>query len=127
MSTVTPQYLYLLDDDLYRLGNATSSRLDNVRSVDVDTYQQNGILMVRANGKGISVGTKEYLEKLHLSGWLWKIPTTTTLPADLLLNPDPNPAKQGHFFLCPDSDMTMDRYRALLSELALRCERTQKL
>jgi hypothetical protein len=127
MSTVTPQYLYLLDDDLYRLGNATSSRLDHVRSVDVDTYQQNGILMVRANGKGISVGTKEYLEKLHLSGWLWKIPTTTTLPAHLLLNPDLNPAKQGHFFLCPDSDMTMDRYRALLSELALRCERTQKL
>jgi hypothetical protein len=127
MSIITPQYVYLLDEDLYRLGNATSSRLDNVRSVDVNTFQQNGILMVRANGKGISVGTKEYLEKLQLSGWLWKIPTTTTIPADLLLNPDPDPTKQGHFFLCPNSDMTMDRYRALLSELALRCERTQKL
>jgi len=48
------------------------------------------------------------------------------MPQGLAINPDPDPAKRGHFLLCPVSDMTMDRYRALLSELALRCERTQK-
>jgi hypothetical protein len=38
MATASPQYLYLLDEDLYRLGNAASSRLDNVRDRDLDTY-----------------------------------------------------------------------------------------
>ena len=121
-----PQYLYTLDEDLYRLGNATSPKLDNVRPQDVDTYERNGILMVRANGKGMSVGTLAYLKLLRISGWLWKIPATTLLPQGLLFHPDPNPAKLGHFFLCPNSDMTMDKYRALLSQLALHCERTQK-
>ena len=32
-----------------------------------------------------------------------------------------------YFVLCPVSDMTVDRDRAMLSELALRCERTQTL
>ena len=117
----------MLDEDLYRLGNATSPKLDNVRPQDVDTYEHNGILIVRANGRGVSLGTQQYLEKLPLSGWLWKIPATVVMPQGLLLHPDPNPAKMGHFFLCPDSDMTMDKYRALLSELDLRCERTHKL
>jgi hypothetical protein len=50
----TPQYLYLLEEDLYRLGNSTSPKLNNVRPQDVDTYENNGILMVMANGKGVS-------------------------------------------------------------------------
>lgn len=127
MALTSAPYFYLLDEDLYRMGNSTSSRMDHVRNVDVDVYPINGILMVRANGRGISLGTLEYLQKLQFEGWLWKIPATAPLATGLLLRPDPNPAKQGHFFLCPASDMSMDKYRALLSELALRCERTQKL
>jgi hypothetical protein len=55
MATASPQYLYLLDEDLYRLGNAASSRLDNVRDRDLDTYERDGIVIVRANRKGISL------------------------------------------------------------------------
>jgi hypothetical protein len=35
MATSTPQFLYMLDEDLYRLGNATSPKLHNVRPGDV--------------------------------------------------------------------------------------------
>ena len=51
------------------------------------------------------------------------------MPQGLAVTPDPDldPRKRGHFLLCPVSDMTMDKYRALLSELALRCERIRKL
>jgi hypothetical protein len=127
MATSIPQYLYLLDEDLYRLGNSTSPKLHNVRPDDVQTYERNGILMVRATGEGISVSTEDYLKQVKLRGWLWKIPATTPMPSGLALNPDRDPRKEGHFLLCPVSDMTMDRYRALLSELALRCERTQTI
>ncbi len=44
-TTPTAQYLYMLDEDLYRLGNATSPKLHNVRPDDVQTYDRNGILM----------------------------------------------------------------------------------
>ena len=127
MTDMTAQYLYFLDEDLYRIGNAGSSRLDNVRPADVDTFQRNTILMVRSNGKGISVGTLEYLQQLRLAGWLWKFAAKTPLTNDLVLRPDPNPRKHGHFFLCPGYDMSMNKYRGLLSEFALLCERTQKL
>ena len=49
------EHLYMLAEDLYRLGNASSPRLDNVRDRDVETYDRNGIMMVRSNGKGISL------------------------------------------------------------------------
>ena len=96
-----PQYLYMLDEDLYRLGNATSPKLDNVRPQDVDTYERNGILMVRANGKGISVGTLAYLKLLRISGWLWKIPATTLLPQGLLFYPDPTRSSSATSFFAP--------------------------
>ena len=125
---ITPRtYLYLLAEDLYRLGNATSPKLDHVRHQDVDTYEDNGILMVYANGKGISLFNLQELERRagRLSGWVWQIPQGTLPPSGLALRPDPD--SPGHFFLCPVSVMTMDRYRALLSELVLHCERTRRL
>jgi len=127
MATAPPQYLYLLAEDLYRLGNSKDPRLENVRPADVDIYERNGILMVRATGLGVSLSTLEYLQSLGMTGWVWKVPTSAALPTGLALRPDPNPRKQGHYFLCPASDMTMDKYKSLLSELALRCERTRKL
>jgi hypothetical protein len=70
--------LYLLDQDVYRLGSATSPKLDKVRPVDLVTYERNGIL-------------------------------------------------HGTLFSLPISDMPMDKYRGLLAELGLNCERTQKI
>ncbi len=47
-------------------------------------------------------------------------------PDGLFLQPDPSPDRTGHFFLCPISDMPMDKYRGLLAELALNCEGHKK-
>jgi hypothetical protein len=87
----------------------------------LQTYERNGILMVRATGEGISVSTEDYLRKVKLSGWLWKIPATTRMPSGLALNPDPDPRKRGHFLLCPVSNTTMDKYRLAFRDcVALR-------
>ena len=117
-------YLYMTEEDLYRLGNSTSPRLDHVREeIDVQTYEHNGIRFVRAAGEGISLLTESRIATLKRGGWLWKIPVNLLLPAGLLLNPD----RPGHYALCPAFDMTIDEYRALLSRLALHCERIKKL
>lgn len=45
----------LTKTNLYRLGNATSPRLNNVRvGIDILTYENNGVAWVRANSGGVS-------------------------------------------------------------------------
>ena len=137
MTAVTPRYLYLLDEDLHRLGNATTSRLDNVRlNKDVDTYERNGVLMVVSNGKGISIVTEERLNMLQRrnmqkGSWVWKLASNFPMPPGLALHPDTEPLRPGqqpdHYFLCPQSDMPLSEYVGLLSKLALHFERTRKL
>jgi hypothetical protein len=112
--------LYLSQEDLYRFGNSTSPRLDHLRAHDVDLYELDGIAHVRANGKGISLITER--EAASKPGWLWLIPRNTPMPSGLALNPD----RPGHFSLCPVSDMTIDRFCALLSELAVLSQRMRK-
>lgn len=54
--------LYFAPEDLYRLGNSSGPRLTNVRRPkDVDTTEINGITVVIANGKGISLSTKRHI------------------------------------------------------------------
>ncbi len=62
-------YLYLAQDDLLRLGNASVPRLDHVRSDDVNTYERNGVHLVMANGKGTSLSTKEALLGCEAAGF----------------------------------------------------------
>jgi len=50
----------------------------------------------------------------------------------LALNADPTSIRQpgdvpDHYFLCPQSDMPLSEYVALLSKLALKLERVRKL
>ena len=120
------EYLYMFAEDFYRLGNASSPRLDNVRDKDIDMFDRNGITMVRANGIGISLYNEARLSTEHPTGWIWKIPQSTPMPFGLALKPDPKPGKKGHFFLCPTIDMSLDKYRSLLSDLALRSEKVRK-
>ena len=51
MTTQAPTLLYMLEEDLYRFGNATTSKLNNVRDDDVDVFEHAGLKFVRANGK----------------------------------------------------------------------------
>ena len=57
------EYLFMYADDLYRLGNSTDPRLNNVRVDDVLTYERNEIQMVRATGVGISLSNAAHLRK----------------------------------------------------------------
>jgi len=114
MATQAPQLLYMLDEDLCRLGNATSPKLHNVRSDDVKTYERNGIVMVLANGKGVSLITETRLKRIAkvATGYVWKLPANLPIPPGLALNPGMGSIlKPGglpeHYFLCPVSDMTL--------------------
>lgn len=50
---------YLVPEEVFRLGNTDNPKLSNIRSRDVDITELNGIAVVIANGKGISVFDKE--------------------------------------------------------------------
>lgn len=115
--------LFFAPEDLYRLGNSSSPRLTNVRRPkDVDTTEINGIAVVIANGKGVSLSTKERLDKTPMCGWVWKISRGTQVPTGLkLLNDRP-----GHYSICPISNMPLDEFIGLLSKLALKCTKVFK-
>jgi hypothetical protein len=67
--TAAREYLYLLDEGLYRFGNATTSKLDQVRlhRSDVTTYNRNGVLWVISNGKRLAHHRKAP-EQTHCNG-----------------------------------------------------------
>ncbi len=79
--------------------------------------------MVKANAKGISLFTEADLSRTRFEGWAWKIPHGTPMPTGLGLVNDHG----GHFMACPVTDMPVDKYKTLLSELALACKRVRKV
>lgn len=112
--------LFFAPEDLYRLGNSNGPRLTNVRRPkDVNTTEINGITVVIANGKGISLSTKNRLDNTNMSGWVWKLAKGTQLPTGLKLIND----RAGHYSICPVSNMPLDEFIGLLSKLALRCHK----
>ena len=115
--------LYLAPEDLFRLGNATDPRLTHIRRPkDIDTVEINGLLVVIANGKGISLATEERISKSPVSGWVWKISKGTQMPQGLRLIND----RPGHYSICPMSNMPLDEFKGLLSKLALKCQKVFK-
>ena len=115
--------LFLAPEDLYRLGNATSPRLTHVRRPkDIDTIEINGIAVVVANGKGISLATKDRLDKTPVGVWVWKIAKGTQMPIGLKLIND----RPGHYSICPQSNMPLDEFIGLLSKLAIKCQKVLK-
>jgi hypothetical protein len=116
--------LYLPEEDLLGVGTASSPRLDRVRGdKDVDVYDQNGMAMVRANGKGIWLFTDEEIQRTRFEGWAWKIQRGTPMPAKPGLNND----HPGHFMICPLTEMSVREYKNLLASLAAVCEKTMKV
>jgi len=115
--------LFLAPEDLFRLGNTTSPRLTNVRRPkDIDTIEVNGIAVVVANGKGVSLATKDRLDKTPVVGWVWKIAKGTQMPIGLKLIND----RPGHYSICPQSNMPLDEFIGLLSKLAMKCQKVFK-
>lgn len=119
--------LYLTQEDLYRFGNSTSSRLIKVRPTEIDTIEINGTLTVVANNKGVSLFNKEGLDKTHLTGWVWEITKGTPLPKDLRLFKDNRSgASPGHYMLVPSHNMTLIEYVSLLEKVAIKCKKIMK-
>ena len=55
------EILYLASETLYRLGNSTSPLLSKMRPDDINIIDVNGVKMVVANHKGVSLYNKEGL------------------------------------------------------------------
>lgn len=117
-----PKEFYIMPEELFRLGNLNSAKLSNVRGRDVDTIQINGITVVKANGKGISVFDRIGINESPMSGWVWRFPQNTQPPNGLKLVQD----KPHHFCIAPTQNMPLGKYIGLLEELALKGHRVYK-
>jgi hypothetical protein len=119
---VFPKDFYIIPEDVYRLGNSESPRLSHVRSRDVDVMTMNDVIVVVANGKGISVFDLEGINEAPFTGWVWKLPASTPLPPGLKLVHD----KPHHYSIAPTVNMPVAKYKGMLEELALRARRVLK-
>ncbi|MCW8126573.1 hypothetical protein [Microbulbifer halophilus] len=117
-----PKEFYILPEELFRLGNSTSPRLSNVRPRDVDTMEVNGINMIIANGKGISVFDIDGINESPMTGWVWKFSPNTRPPVGLKMVQD----KAHHYCISPAQNMPLDKYKGLLEEMALSATRVFK-
>lgn len=85
--------------DLYRKGNASSPRMDNVRAQDVDTYEKDGQTWVKADSGGIST-----FATLGPGKNRWKLNQDTEIPRELrLVNENAN-----HWLFEPSYNMPME-------------------
>ncbi|AHK16090.1 MAG: hypothetical protein VB954_09990 [Thalassolituus sp.] len=117
-----PKEFYIMPEELFRLGNSTTPKLSNVRARDVDIVQINGIAIIKANGKGISVFDKVGINESPMSGWVWRFAPNTQPPIGLKLVQD----KPHHFCIAPTQNMPISKYIGLLEELALKGHRVYK-
>jgi hypothetical protein len=96
---------------LYRRGNATIPRMDNVRPIiDIAVINQGGVDWVLSRSGGVSC--YDYTPPPG-SGPIWELPAGTTYPDDLYLRDDQN----GHWNWEPENDMTLAAFRALLVDV----------
>lgn len=117
-----PIEFFIVPEELFRLGNSNSPRLSNVRERDIDTMSINGITVIKANGKGISVFDKQGINESPMSGWVWRFPPNTQPPHGLKMVQD----KAHHYCIAPTQNMPLDKYKGLLEEMALRANRVFK-
>jgi len=92
---------FVAPEDIYRIGNQDSPRLNHLRSRDIDTIPFGKELMVIANGKGISVYDRNGINESPMNGWVWRIKASTRLPSGLVLVKD----KAHHFCIAPKFNM----------------------
>ncbi|EKP4441359.1 hypothetical protein [Vibrio alginolyticus] len=84
--------------------------------------QLNGITVIIANGKGISVFDKTGINQSNMTGWVWRFPPNTRPPQGLKLVND----KPHHYGIAPVTKMPLDKYKGLLEEMALKATRVFK-
>jgi hypothetical protein len=94
--------------DLFRAGNSTSARMQNVRPKDVVIFQRNGVAWVLGRSGGIST----FDSKASSPGYWWCLPAGSPYDARLLVvwNDHGN-----HWSWEPAFDMPLDEYKAALA------------
>lgn len=99
-----------LSTDLYRLGNASSPKMDNARpSKDVETFQKNNITWVKGKRKGVSTTSEPYPTTQRN---VWKIAKGKSYPNDLYVYNDTG----NHWSWAPAKDMPYSTYVDLLKQ-----------
>jgi hypothetical protein len=95
--------------DLYRSGNTTSPRMDNVRVQDITQVTINNVVYVKSASGGISTSTTT----TNLSTTVWKIPKGTSFPDTIKLNND----SPGHYAWEPAAQMKLADFTSLMTGL----------
>jgi len=113
---------YVVPEDIYRIGNLDTPKLNHVRQRDVDTILFGSELIVKANGKGISVYDRQGINESPMNGWVWRIKSNTRLPSGLVLVKD----KNHHFCIAPKYNMPIAKYKQLLDQLSPWAQRIVK-
>ena len=116
MSVKLEEFL-LFPEDVYRMGNSGSHKLTAVRSFEVNTTTINGVTIIIANGKGVSLYTIEKIIEKNLTGFAWRFNKgAQVIPGLKLVSDEPQ-----HYMLAPISNMPVDKYKGLLEEMGIRC------
>ena len=92
--------------DLYRLGNASSPRMDHVRDKDIATYENDGELWVSSGTGGISTFSAMPTGKKNC----WTLDAGTEIPPALNVIND----RGNHWSWEPEENMPMVRYKTNL-------------
>jgi len=105
-----------IDVDLYRGGNSTSPRFDNVRDKDIVKFvdRVSGTTMVKGMSGGISTFTAPKPEV----NWWW-IRAGTVVPQGLVVTRDQTDPRTGvtHYTIRPAKDMPLDEYIAQMQSM----------
>ena len=117
-----PKDFYIIPEEVFRLGNTNSPKLSHVRPRDIRIIDVNGVPVVVANGKGISVFDKDGISLSPMTGWVWRFKPNTSFPHGLKLVKD----KPHHFCIAPTQNMPLDKYKGLLEEMAMNAQRVFK-
>jgi hypothetical protein len=98
--------------DLFRVGNASSARLDRIRPRDVAIVKAGADDIVIAGSGGIS--TLDRPTGLGLSGPWYRLPQGTAYDDSFLILSNPHP---GRWEWEPACDMPLTKYQAALADL----------
>lgn len=114
--------IYLVSDDLFRVGNSQSPRLDNVRERDIEIVEREEESVVLPDTGGISAFSKI---NPRLRGTWWKCPAGTFYPPELRVVCDRERGTLRHYSIQPAFPMTLRLYQEKLREFAGDFERVQ--
>jgi hypothetical protein len=113
---------YVVPEEVFRVGNSDIPRMHMVRPSEIDITEINGVKVVVANGRGVSLYTIEELKKTTLTGWIWRFSANTQIPPGLKLVND----KPGHYCVAPIQNMPVDLYKGLLGQMGLKAQKFWK-